>query len=325
MVCFTRRGCVILKRTSEKSGAAWKGLNTNTPPFGRTRAVQVQRVWFKSDTWHCTNNRRHSLSTGFDRRASSFAFRTFSGLERLRESVPRAAGAGSADTRSPETKTNWLQLSGLLFLFGSTLGPCLDGIHSRVDLLEYDRGAIAIYSLNTSVWVPILLGVYYTSLGLLHVAADNFLEARDPPPLRVTNASFGRTAACFGTTAILLQVSAALYSVDASPVVIAAVLTIGASIQWRAWDSTISGFGLSVICGLIAPLTEVFIMAYLQWWHYPLPDIVFLQADNAFTPLAVGIPLWVPVCYAFYTPAVGNLAEWLKRDVCTVSGRSNSQ
>ena len=139
------------------------------------------------------------------RQASGFNVKKFGDLGRSGERIPRAT-SGSGATES-ETRTNWTKLSALLFLFGSTLGPCLDGIHSRVDLLEYDGGAITIGSLNTSVWVPLLLGVYYTSLGLLHVAADSVLESKVSLPRRVSNASFGRTAACFGTTAILLQVS----------------------------------------------------------------------------------------------------------------------
>ena len=121
----------------------------------------------------------------------------------------------------------------------------------------------------------------------------------------------------------LTQVSAVLYSAQVSPENIALVLTLGSLAQWLVWDNTKSALALGITCALIAPLTEIFIMAYLEWWHYPLPDLIFFQADNEFTPLAVGIPLWVPLCYFFYTPAVGNLAEWLKKDVCVVPTKSD--
>lgn len=59
---------------------------------------------------------------------------------------------------------------------------------------------------------------------------------------------------------------------------------------------------LAAVCALGAPASELLLLHAFGLWHYPRADIL----GGAFVS-------WVPLCYAFYTPALGNLSRFLWR------------
>lgn len=111
--------------------------------------------------------------------------------------------------------------------------------------------------------------------------------------------SFGYVALCYGLLAAQLQLSASLFEAGVPYPWVFAALGAGAAANWWAFDRTLQGAVLGLVCALGAPAAELVLMAWLHVWHYSRPDVAGVFVS------------WVPWCYCFYTPSVCNLARHL--------------
>jgi hypothetical protein len=71
-----------------------------------------------------------------------------------------------------EHNFDWQPVLITLAAAGATTGTFLDGIHSRVQVLVYDRAPVVLGGLHSSAWVPPLLAVFYLVIGGLYIMAD---------------------------------------------------------------------------------------------------------------------------------------------------------
>ncbi|KAJ4873658.1 hypothetical protein Rs2_44613 [Raphanus sativus] len=184
------------------------------------------------------------------------------------------------------TSKSWI-LPTSLSLFGSgfVLGPLLDGLHSRVDLVVYKNGAFQIGPLHTSIWVPFLLGLFYCTVGLLQLLLDDKTSTKPP------RGSLDKTVISLLALVLFLELSAEMYKAGVS-------------------DNNLAWFHrrLSPRCRL--SLAEIPIMQFFHLWYYPEANIeIFGQ----------GLVTWTTTCYFVYTPFLINLARWLKSVAETTS------
>lgn len=183
-----------------------------------------------------------------------------------------------------------------LFVLGAVIGPPLDGIHTNVDLLLYDKLPITIGTWKTSLADPLLLGTYYAVAGALVLALDEFSGSAEDEQRISAHSSPAWVALSFGLLAAYLQLSSTMYAAGVPYSQIWAVLLAVGTGAWTAVDGTKQGLALALVSAAVCPAAEILLMEFVGLWHYPSADVF-------------GITSWTACCYAIYTVVVCNLAR----------------